>query len=493
MRTIITIAAVVLQITCMAASGWSQAYTRIVSPVQTQCVTGPDVKVQFEAGGVSLAPGGYNLHFKLDDEPFQVQYNGNRAHVFRNVLPGTHTVRMYIANAQHEAIPGTLSTVSFNVAHYGGANLPAPGAPMLTWNLPQGEYLGADALNVTLDFLLTNATLSPGGLQVAYYVDGRRFLIQDNCYVRHIKDLAPGLHRVRIELQDANGDLIPGAFNSGERVIAISPASSQNSASVITDNYAGSGRIASIPGAMTLGGARPQITVPLTQRQIEQQRLLTVNKEGRTLTLDGSVISEDLTEGRDPEDTGAVATENLQSAVPGQSSVPGPAEGYTVRAGSETEQETVNLDDTDTDNIRRGSIVVRELETPDAAGDDEDDSGDEPAAGTNTAAGAATSGATTRGAATTTQPLTRRRATGTTSTVVRTTETLRLDGNRPSLRQTTAETTRTVRANNAGTTVTRTPASANRQSTGQCSPASGTAGAGRCRPAGTSRQAHGRP
>lgn len=446
MKPFFLLAAIFLQMFALCGAGWGQAYTRIVSPVQGQCVPGPDVRVQFVAGGVTLAPGGYNLHFKLDDEPFHVQYRGSFAHVFRNVTPGTHTVRMYIANSLHEAVPGTLSTVTFSVAHPDGANAVVPDQPYITWNLPQGEYIGADATNITLDFLLTNAALAPGGLQVAYYVGGRRFLIQDNCHIRHIKNLEPGLHRIRIELQDANGDLVPGPFNSGERVIAVSPFAAEGSGVVEADVYWNAPRIASIPGRATMGGPRPVVARVLTEVEIERQGALTVNREGRQLRLDGSVISEDITPGRRPDLDGP------SSAVPGVVAVPDGA--FTVREGGEPDADGVtDLDVVESDNVIRGSVVVRQGEPADAEAESlHEDAEEAGEAGTRAAEPDDDDGdadeavdATDDEDAGTTRPTLRRRADGSVSRVERTTETVRLS-DRPSLRQTVTETTRTVRA-----------------------------------------------
>lgn len=437
MRTFLTFVAVFLQVSILTASGWSRAYTEIVSPAHGQCVTGPDVRVQFRAGGVQLAPGGYNLHFKLDDEPFHVQYKGNFAHVFKDVKPGTHTARMYIANERHEAIPGTLSVVSFNVAYGDGANLPAPGRPMLTWNLPQGEYLGADAQDVTLDFMLSNATLSPGGLQVAYYVDGRRFLIQDNCYVRHIKNLSPGLHRIRIELQDAHGDLIPGAFNSGERIIAISPHSSVPTVAPAADAYLKAPKLDSIPGAMTMGGPRAPQTVPLTDAQRAKQAALTVNRNGQTVRLDGQAVT---------RREGSVSLDD-DSSDPAES----PAGEFSVRAGGTPDADAEMTPRDESANVRRGSVAVRKSADLDDHADD-DDGAAQPLDELDAAETAEEETGTT-------MPTVRRRADGTVGRVANTTAPMQLS-DRPNLRQATASTTRTVHAQ------PRTTATGTRTSTG---------------------------
>lgn len=232
----------------------AQAYVRLVSPQPEQCLPGPDVLVQYEAGGMTLGKNAWNLHFALDNEPFHVKYDGNTAKVFKDVKPGTHTVRVWLADQQHRAIQGTLQSVTFSVAYPNDENRPYPGAPMLTYNLPQGEYLGIDGADINLDFMVNNVTLSPGGYQVAYFVDGRRFLVQDGCGVQTLKGLKPGFHKVKIELQDPQGIVVPGPFNSVERTIVVSPDQTEPSpASGEYDPYAKEPKIASIAGPLTMG------------------------------------------------------------------------------------------------------------------------------------------------------------------------------------------------------------------------------------------------
>jgi len=451
MKTWIAIAAVGAQVVFMAPAVWAQAYTRIVSPVQNQCVPGPDVKVQFEAGGITLAQGGYNLHFKLDDEPFQVQYNGNRAHTFRNVMPGTHTVRVYVANALHEVLPETVSTVSFNVAHYDGANYVRPGQPTLLFNLPQGQYLGPDAVDVTVDFAVANATLSPGGYQVAYYADGRRFLVQGPCGPRHLKNLASGLHKIRIELQDHNGDLVPGPFNSGERTILIAPESREMSPWPESDGYNGQSRLDSMPGPMTIGGPRPMpvIARELTPEESEKKRSLTVLSNRQRLDLEGNLITSDNPATASPAAPARdMVEEGEAERTPGEPTGSAGASGrrsrdFEVRQGGLPDDEAPVAKDEDTvhgrtepppsDEVNAGKSSASARTSADAA--------DEAPAKAAKSEAAATS---RKSDVTSGSIRVRRRADGTTSTVERSTATLHLS-DRPNLRQGNEYSTRTVR------------------------------------------------
>ncbi|PKO17119.1 hypothetical protein CVU37_09980 [candidate division BRC1 bacterium HGW-BRC1-1] len=204
----------------------SAAQVRITSPVAEQCVPGPDVAVHFQLAGTTIAPVSCNIHWVLDDGPFQVQFDATHPHIFRNVAPGTHTIRVFVANRLHEAIPGYFDMVTFHVMHADDENRPTAGLPLLTYNLPQGEYRGIDAADVALNFIVTGGDLCPTGeFQVNAFVDGKRFILRDtNTF--HLKGLLPGLHKVRLELVNRSGRLIGGPFNSAERTILLSPEKS---------------------------------------------------------------------------------------------------------------------------------------------------------------------------------------------------------------------------------------------------------------------------
>ncbi len=428
MKTWIAIVAVLAQVFCLTGAGWARPFTRIVSPVQDQCVPGPDVTVKFEAGGMTLGASAWNLHFMLDNEPFQIQYDGNHAHVFKNVRPGSHTVRVYAANAMQEAIPGTQSTVSFSVAYADKANYVMPGSPTLTYNLPQGEYFGIDAADITVDFLLENAVVAPGGYQVAYYVDGRRFLIQDQCGPRHVKNLNPGLHRVRIELQNQFGDLVPGAFNSTERSILISPSRVTKSPSTVDDGYHGLPRLDSIKGSMTMGQhwSATAPVEPLSQADIEKQASLTVrNAKGERVGVrEGRVLNPlDAATDADPIET--------------------PAKQFTVRAGGEPDSETMDLDEGNASNVLLGTVFV-----------DNSDDDDEDVESETTATVVNNADAETPVAKSAVKATTRRRADGTSTTVIQTTATQRL-ADRPGMRTVETQTSRTVYPSGNLTTATK--------------------------------------
>lgn len=226
-------------------------YVHILSPVMEQCLPGPDVAVTVETGGVGFTPCGCSLHFMLDNEPFEVQYDPSHPHVFQDVRPGTHTVRAYATDAQHQAIPGTLNYVTFSVAYPDEENRLEFNEPLLTYNLPQGEYRGIDSGDLTINFLVDGTVMARRGYRVNYYVDGRRYVVSD-CLTRHVKGLAPGFHTVRVDLVDERNRVVPGPFNSTERVVLLSPEKVSGTLAP-GEKVPEQPTIDSIHGAMTMG------------------------------------------------------------------------------------------------------------------------------------------------------------------------------------------------------------------------------------------------
>ncbi|NUM51673.1 MAG: hypothetical protein HUU48_11220 [Flavobacteriales bacterium] len=85
-------------------------------------------------------------------------------------------------------------------------------------------YLPKDTVyaeNVILDFYLMNTSLNKNGKKVRATIDGMEFLIE-KWTAYNIEGLEEGIHTIRIELIDKEGNLIPGPFNdSGERKILV--------------------------------------------------------------------------------------------------------------------------------------------------------------------------------------------------------------------------------------------------------------------------------
>jgi hypothetical protein len=97
-----------------------------------------------------------------------------------------------------------------------------PGAALLTYSRPKGTYEGADADSVMVDFYLTNVELGPDAHSVRLTVDDSLSFSITDWAPHYVLGLPDGEHTFRLELLDPAGTLVPGPFNSTERVITVS-------------------------------------------------------------------------------------------------------------------------------------------------------------------------------------------------------------------------------------------------------------------------------
>lgn len=254
----------------------------IAFPQPGQCVPGPDVTVKFCTWNLNTIPGADCVHIMLDTEPFIVHYNRNKTHTFKNVAPGTHTIRLFACNALHQAIAGAFDSVTFHVQYDNERNTPEQEYPMLTYNLPQGEYMGLDAQDILVDFFVTPAPrgrLQPTTTHVEYRIDGRRFM-GDPRKTQSLGALSPGYHTVKIELKDQFGNRVPGPFNLVERTILVSPHKAPAAAGKNPN------KIQSIPGAVTGGQywTSKETKEAETHQRVEQAADATNNGAGVPIT-----------------------------------------------------------------------------------------------------------------------------------------------------------------------------------------------------------------
>ena len=244
---------------------------KIVEPKADSTVGSSTVKVKLELGGDlkgykpmkdMTTQMGNHIHVILDNQPYEAYYNLDQEFELRNVADGEHTLRVFPSRPWHESYKtdGAFQMVKFTVKGGGGdANKPTttnsgntmanansnanPGAtpegkdmqastsgkvdpekPLLTYSRPKGEYKGADAENIMIDFWLANARLAGGGgdYRVRYSVDGGEAKYIDKWEPIWLTGWAAGKHKIKLELVDKNGNLVDnGGYNSTEREITV--------------------------------------------------------------------------------------------------------------------------------------------------------------------------------------------------------------------------------------------------------------------------------
>jgi hypothetical protein len=243
---------------------------KIVSPANNSTIKGSVVAVRLDLSGdlkgyephKDPATGsGNHIHVILDNQPYEAYYELDQAFELRNVTAGKHTLRVFPSRPWHESYKndGAFQMVTFNVEGGGEANKPtttntgqtmannnslpggqppregkdvAPGTagdvdpakPLLTYSRPKGEYKGADADPIMIDFWLSNAKLKGDGgeYRVRYIIDDDAAKYIDKWEPIWLSGWTNGTHSVRLELLDKDGNPVEnGGYNTTTRDITV--------------------------------------------------------------------------------------------------------------------------------------------------------------------------------------------------------------------------------------------------------------------------------
>ena len=240
---------------------------RFVEPTNGATINSSTVRVKLDLGGdlKGYATGkdpqtgmGNHIHVILDNQPYEAYYNLNQEFELRNVSDGEHTLRVFPSRPWHESYKneGAFQMIRFNVQNGGAnANQPTttnsgqtmsnantsaategkdmksstasnvdPARPLLTYSRPKGEYKGADAEAIMIDFWLANAKLAGDGgeYRVRYSVDGGEAKYIDRWQPIWLSGWTPGAHTVKLELVNKEGNIIGnGDYNSTTREITV--------------------------------------------------------------------------------------------------------------------------------------------------------------------------------------------------------------------------------------------------------------------------------
>ena len=205
---------------------------------------------------------GNHIHVILDNQPYEAYYNLEQEFELRNVADGEHTLRVFPSRPWHESYKneGAFQMIKFTVKD-GGADTtkPAttnsgqtmsnansnadtsatpegkdmkeskagaidPAKPLLTYSRPKGDYKGADADPIMIDFWLWNAKLTGDGgeYRVRYSVNGGEPKFIEKWQPLWLSGWTSGTHKVKLELVDKDGNLVDnGGYNSTEREINV--------------------------------------------------------------------------------------------------------------------------------------------------------------------------------------------------------------------------------------------------------------------------------
>lgn len=186
-------------------------------------VTNYDLGVQTEsknAERLANSDKGQHIHFILNNQPYSAHYEPN----FKKEVPeGVHHLVAFLSRSYHESVKNENSVVVRKLV-VGSDPQDTQGidmeAPTLIYSRPKGEYSGKDTANLLLDFFVLNTTLSEEGNKVRATINGEEFMITEWA-PQVIKGLPLGEVTIKLELLDAEGNLIPGIFNEVTRTVML--------------------------------------------------------------------------------------------------------------------------------------------------------------------------------------------------------------------------------------------------------------------------------
>ena len=213
---------------------YADAVLQLKTPESTSGMESGEVNFEFdvqnyELGAQTQGPNatklansgkGQHIHFILNNQPYSAHYEAN----FKKEIPnGVHHLVAFLSRSFHESVKNENSVVVKKLEVGEGATDTIGldmEAPTLIYSRPKGTYKGKDTENLLLDFFVLNTTLAENGNKVKATINGTEFMITE--WAPHvIKGLPKGEVSIKLELTDAEGNLIAGPFNQVERKVML--------------------------------------------------------------------------------------------------------------------------------------------------------------------------------------------------------------------------------------------------------------------------------
>lgn len=173
--------------------------------------------------GIANSDKGQHIHFILNNGPYTAQYEPT---VKAPLEDGHYVLLSFLARSYHESVksPNAYQLRQFVVGSPGSFKEADLKAPHMFFSRPKGKYIGPKETDkLLLDFYLVNCDLSPDGYKVRATINGQEFTFTKWApYV--IEGLPLGEVKIKLELLDAAGQLVPSPFNPVERTATLEPA-----------------------------------------------------------------------------------------------------------------------------------------------------------------------------------------------------------------------------------------------------------------------------
>lgn len=168
--------------------------------------------------GIANSGKGQHIHFIINNGPYSAHYDPK---VERELPEGNNVVLAFLSRSYHESVknPNAFFVSNVKVGDIGAEEADLT-APHLFYSRPKGTYKGDDTKKVMLDFYLVNTSISADGNKIRATINGTEFMI-DEWTPYYIEGLEMGEVSIKLELLDAEGNAVPGPFNSVERTVTL--------------------------------------------------------------------------------------------------------------------------------------------------------------------------------------------------------------------------------------------------------------------------------
>lgn len=168
--------------------------------------------------GIANSGKGQHIHFIVNNGPYAAHYMDD---INQDLEEGNYTILAFLSRSYHESVksPGAFFVQNVTVGEVEPLEADLS-TPHMFYSRPKGTYSGEDTKMVMLDFYLLNCDLSPEGYNVKASINGQEFLI-DDWAPYYMKGLPMGETTIKLELLDAEGNLVDSPFNPVERVVTL--------------------------------------------------------------------------------------------------------------------------------------------------------------------------------------------------------------------------------------------------------------------------------
>ncbi len=188
-------------------------------------VTNYELGAQTEGAGtngLANSDKGQHIHLIVDNGPYSAHYDAKFEKEFE---PGHHVAIAFLSRSFHESVKNGKSATIFQFTT--GKDQPETtpvdlNAPMLFYSRPKGEYNGAGAQKILLDFYVANAELEPDGYSVIVTVNEKTEFILDTWQPYLIEGLPMGENTINLKMIDAQGNLADSPMNDVTRTFTLS-------------------------------------------------------------------------------------------------------------------------------------------------------------------------------------------------------------------------------------------------------------------------------